>query len=59
MAAGHTRGRGMTFTATHARAFVGSDITVTVTAGADEKIMNVTVQLDGFLLDEFYFNYWS
>lgn len=42
----------MTFTATHARAFVGSDITVTVTASPQETIANVTVQLDGLLLDE-------
>ncbi len=42
----------MTFTATHARAFVGSDITVTVTAGKDESIANISVQLDGIWLEE-------
>ena len=42
----------MTFTATHARAFVGSDITVTVVAGETESIANVTINLDGFLLEE-------
>ncbi len=42
----------MTFTASHARAFVGTDITVTVTASEKEQIANVTVQLDGLLLDE-------
>ncbi len=42
----------MTFTATHARAFVGTDIAVTVTAGGKEEIASVTVELDGLLLDE-------
>ena len=46
----------MTFAATHARAFVGTDITVTVTAGAKEQIAAVTVQLDGMLLDEVELN---
>lgn len=42
----------MTFTATHARAFVGTDITVTVAAGDGESIASVSVQLDGFWLEE-------
>ena len=42
----------MTFTSTHARAFVGSNVAVTVVAGEDESIANVSVQLDGFWLEE-------
>lgn len=42
----------MTFTSTHTRAFVGTDITVTITAGEGESIANVSVQLDGFALEE-------
>ncbi len=42
----------MTFAATHTRAFVGTDITVTVTANEKEQIATVVVELDGMLLDE-------
>ena len=42
----------MKFAATHTRAFTGSDITVTVTAGEDESIATVTVTLDSFDLEE-------
>ena len=42
----------MPFTSTHARAFVGTDITVTITAGENESIADVSVQLDGFWLEE-------
>ena len=46
-------GRGaVKFTATHASAFVGSDITVAVTAGDKESIAEVAVTLDGELLEE-------
>ena len=45
-------GRALTFTSTHARAFVGSDVTVTVTAGKDESLADVSVQLDGSWLEE-------
>jgi hypothetical protein len=42
----------MTFTATHARGFIGTDITVTVVAGVKESIGTVTVMLDGHELDQ-------
>ncbi len=42
----------MTFTATHTRAFTGTDVMVTVTAGAKESISEVTVTLDGQPLEE-------
>ena len=42
----------MTFTATHTRAFVGTDISVTVLAGEKEEIATVQVSLDGFDLEE-------
>ena len=42
----------MTFTATHARALLGSDITVTVSAGEGESIAEVSVLLDGAALEE-------
>ncbi len=42
----------MKFTANHTRAIVGSDISVSVTAGDKEAIAEVSVTLDGELLDE-------
>lgn len=42
----------MTFTSTHARAFTGTDITVTVQAGAHESISSVSVTFDADDLDE-------
>ncbi len=43
---------GMTFTATHTRALLGSDITVTVSAGDKQSIAEVSILLDGALLEE-------
>ena len=42
----------MTFTATHARAITGSDITVTVAAGEKESIAEVSITLDDEPLEE-------
>ena len=42
----------MTFTATHARALVGSDISVTVAAGDKQSIAEISVMLDGAVLEE-------
>jgi hypothetical protein len=42
----------MTFTATHTRRFIGTDITATVNAGVKESIAAVTVTYDGELLEE-------
>ena len=42
----------MTFTATHTRALLGSDIMVTVSAGDKESIAEVSVLLDGAVLEE-------
>ena len=42
----------VTFSATHTRAFSGSDLTVTVTAGEKESIADVMVQLDGMVLEQ-------
>ncbi len=42
----------MTFTATHTRDLVGTDITVTATAGPKEQIATVTVAYDGDQLEE-------
>ena len=50
------RRRPVTFTATHARAFLGSDVTVTVTAGSGESLADISVQLDGIWLEELELN---
>ena len=42
----------MTFTATHTRAIVGSDVTVTITAGDKQSIAEVSIALDGAALEE-------
>ncbi len=42
----------MTFTASHTRALLGSDITVTVSAGENQSIAEVSVLLDGAVLEE-------
>ena len=42
----------MTFTATHARALTGSDITVPVGAGDKQSIAEVSITLDGMVLEE-------
>ena len=42
----------MKFAATHARAFSGTDISVTVTAADKESIAEVTVVYDGETLEE-------
>ncbi len=42
----------MKFTATHVRAFIGTDLSVTVTAADKESIAEVTVLYDGDTLEE-------
>ena len=42
----------MTFKATHAKAFTGTDLTVDVTAGEHESLATVQVTLDGMELEE-------
>lgn len=42
----------MTFTATHTRGLIGTDLNVTVAAGPKEQIATVTVTYDGDLLEE-------
>ncbi len=42
----------MTFTAAHTRALLGSDIMVTVSAGDKQSIAEVSVLLDGAVLEE-------
>ncbi len=44
--------RAMTFTAVHTNGLIGTDITVTVAAGAKESIATVTVTYDGEDLEE-------
>ena len=42
----------MTFTATHTRELIGTDVAITVTAGDKESIATVEVTLDGMDLEE-------
>ncbi|RRA49422.1 hypothetical protein [Acidipila sp. EB88] len=42
----------MTFTVTHARAFVGTDLTVHVVASDKDSIASVAIVLDGMTLEE-------